>query len=149
MIENRTVCKSDNQGVKEETFIQTSRRGTDQQPGGEDLRQGYGWRTSWSHSFMQKNWEEQLGSETDHTTQGSSAGKESLKPLAVKTCGLTVVGETASLTGEFVGETHRVLECTQTHPPGNPHQKGPICLWVAEVVTESLPRGKQATLFPP
>ena len=24
-------------------------------------------------------------------------------------------GETPSLTGEFAGETHRVLECTQTH----------------------------------
>ena len=44
-------------------------------------------------------------------------------------------GETPSLTGEFVGETHRVLECTQAHPPGNQHQKGPLCLWVAEGVT--------------
>ena len=34
------------------------------------------------------------------------------KPLAVKTCGGEVAGETPSLTGEFVGETHRVLECT-------------------------------------
>ena len=33
-------------------------------------------------------------------------------------------GETPSLTGEFVGETHRVLGCTQTHPPRNQHQKG-------------------------
>ena len=33
MTENRTVWKSDNQGVKEETFIQTSRRGADRQPG--------------------------------------------------------------------------------------------------------------------
>ena len=31
--ENQTVWKSDNQGVKEETFIQTSRRGRDGQPG--------------------------------------------------------------------------------------------------------------------
>ena len=31
MIENRTVWKSNNQGVKEETFIQTSRRGRDGQ----------------------------------------------------------------------------------------------------------------------
>ena len=31
--ENRTVWKFDNQGVKEETFIQTSRRGGDKQPG--------------------------------------------------------------------------------------------------------------------
>ena len=30
---NRTVWKSNNQGVKEETFIQTSRRGRDRQPG--------------------------------------------------------------------------------------------------------------------
>ena len=37
-------------------------------------------------------------------------------------------GETPSLTGEFTEETHRVLECTQTHPLGNQHQKGPIIL---------------------
>ena len=30
-----------------------------------------------------------------------------------------------------IRESHRVQEYTQTHPPGNQHQKGPICLWVA------------------
>ena len=35
LTENRTVWKSDNQGVKEETFIQTGRRGRDKQPGKE------------------------------------------------------------------------------------------------------------------
>ena len=62
--------------------------------------------------------------------------------------GDAVVGEMPSPTGEFVGETHRVLECTQTHPPGNQHQKSPICLWVAGEVTESGARAKQGTLFP-
>ena len=57
-------------------------------------------------------------------------------------------GETPSLTGEFIGETHRVLECTQAHPPRNQHQKGPICLWVAEEVTESHQRAEQVALFP-
>ena len=38
--ENQTVWKSDNQEDKEETFIQTGRRGTDRQLGGEDSRQG-------------------------------------------------------------------------------------------------------------
>ena len=33
MTENPTVWKSDNQGDKEETFIQTGRRGGDGQPG--------------------------------------------------------------------------------------------------------------------
>ena len=33
LTENRTVWKSDNQGVKEKTFIQTGRRGEDRQPG--------------------------------------------------------------------------------------------------------------------
>ena len=33
LTENQTVWKSDNQGVKEDTFIQTSRRGGDRQPG--------------------------------------------------------------------------------------------------------------------
>ena len=45
MTENRTIWKSDNQGVKEETFIQTGRRGRDAQPGREDSWQGGGWRT--------------------------------------------------------------------------------------------------------
>ena len=35
--ENRTVWKSNNQGDKEETFIQTSRRGRDGQPGWKGL----------------------------------------------------------------------------------------------------------------
>ena len=51
--------------------------------GREDMQQGCGWRTgqvrqwladSWSHICMQINQEEQLGSEIDHTTQGSSTG---------------------------------------------------------------------------
>ena len=42
LTENQTVWKSDNQGVKEETLIQTGRRGGDGQPSGEDSRQGSG-----------------------------------------------------------------------------------------------------------
>ena len=57
-------------------------------------------------------------------------------------------GETPILTGEFIGETHRVLECTQTHPPRNQHQKGPICLWVVGEVTENWQRVEQAALVP-
>ena len=60
----------------------------------------------------------------------------------------TAAGETPSLTGELIGETHRVLEHTQTHPPGNQHQKGTICLWVAGEVTENWQRAEQAPLFP-
>ena len=44
LTENRTVWKSDNQGDNE-TFIQTCRRGRDEQPGGEDSWQGGGWWT--------------------------------------------------------------------------------------------------------
>ena len=62
--------------------------------------------------------------------------------------GAEAAKETPSLTGEFVGETHRVLEHTQTHPPGNQHQKGPICLWVEGEVTESQLTAQQAALFP-
>ena len=58
------------------------------------------------------------------------------------------VGEIPGLTGEFVGEIHRVLESTQTHTPGNQHQKGPICLWVVGKVTENQQRVEQAALFP-
>ena len=62
--------------------------------------------------------------------------------------GTAAAGETPSLTEEFVGETHRVLERPQTHPPGNQHQTGPICLWVVGEVTESPQRAEQVPLFP-
>ena len=58
------------------------------------------------------------------------------------------VGETPSLTGGFVRETHSVLERTQTHLPGNQHQKGPICLWVVGEMTENRLRVEEAVLFP-
>ena len=57
-------------------------------------------------------------------------------------------GETPSLTGEVIGETHRGLECAQAHPLGNQHQKGPIGLWVAEGVTETWQRVEQVPLLP-
>ena len=62
--------------------------------------------------------------------------------------GDAVVGETPSLTGEFVGEAHRALEHKQVHPPRNQHLKGPICLWVEGEVTESQLRAEQVALFP-
>ena len=45
LTENQTVWKSDNQGDKEETFIQTGRRGGDWQLSRKDAWQGGGWRT--------------------------------------------------------------------------------------------------------
>ena len=117
--------------------------------GREDSQQGGGWWSRRSHIRVQINWEEQLGSETDCATQGSSPGKLNSQKLWLKTpVGVEAAGETPSLTGEFVGETHRVLECTQTHPPGNQHQKGPLCLWVAGEGTESEQRAEQVALFP-
>ena len=49
--------------------------------GGEDTQQVGSWWTKWSYICVWINQEEQLGSETDHTTQGSSMGQESLKNL--------------------------------------------------------------------
>ena len=97
---------------------------------------------------MQINPEEQLESETDHSTQGSSEGK--IKPQNLwlwKPVGVGVAGETPNLTGEFTGETHRILGHKQTHPPTNQHQKGPICLCVVGEVTESQQRAKQVALL--
>ena len=58
------------------------------------------------------------------------------------------VGETPSLTGEVIGETHRGLERAQAYPPGKQHQKGPLCLWVAGEVTESQQKAEQVPLRP-
>ena len=57
-------------------------------------------------------------------------------------------GETLSLTGEVVRETHRGLGRAQAHPLGNQHQRGPICLWVAEGVTEIWQRVERVPLLP-
>ena len=99
--------------------------------------QGGIWQTGWSHFYVQVNQEEQLGSETDHTTQDSSTGKESLKISARKNLLGCQWQEKLPGSQEFTGKTCRVLEHTPTHPPGNQHQNGPICLWVAAEVTES------------
>ena len=53
---------------------------------GEDAWQGSGWWTGWSHIRVQINQEKQLGSETDGSTQGSSAWKESFKNPGSKAC---------------------------------------------------------------
>ena len=68
--------------IKKKTFIQTSRRGGDGQPDGEDSLKGNSWRTwhggGWqggqSHIQVQINQEEWQGIKADHTTQGSSVG---------------------------------------------------------------------------
>ena len=53
----------------------------------EDSWQVGSWQSGWSHICMWVNQEEQLWSETDCTTQGSSAGNKDSKPLTVKPCG--------------------------------------------------------------
>ena len=75
LTENQTVWKSNNQGVKEETFIQTGRRGGDGQRGREDLWPGGSWQSWWSHICIRINWEEKLASEIGQATQGSNLGK--------------------------------------------------------------------------
>ena len=52
-------------------------------------------------------------------------GNKVSKPLK-KSVGVEAAGRNTSLTGELVGVTHRVLESTQTHQPGNEHQKDPF-----------------------
>ena len=62
--------------------------------------------------------------------------------------GVAAVQETPSLTGEFVGETSRVLECIYTTLSWESAPEGPISLWIVGEVTESWLRAKQAVLFP-
>ena len=92
LTENQTVRKPNNQGDKEETFIQTGRRGGDGQLCREESQQGSSRRTragkaiagrpsevvaggAGSPTFAQINWEKQLGIQTDRATQGSNMGK--------------------------------------------------------------------------
>ena len=72
--------------MKEDTFIQTSRRGGDGQLGGEDSSQGCGWRTRVDKTAAVRQGKAAAGRAgqarqqladpgTDHETQGSSSGK--------------------------------------------------------------------------
>ena len=105
LTENQTTWKSDNQGDKEETFIDIGRRGRDGQLGWRGLvarqwqadpsrcqivewgRQFSSQQTPWPCIQAQINREEWWGRDTDPANQGSSAGKQGLKPLIENTCG--------------------------------------------------------------
>ena len=135
MPENRTIWKSNNQGVKEETFIHTGRRG----------KMGSQVERICSKVVPGRT----IGEWDRLRNPGFQCGEIKPQNFSLKKCvGVVVAGETPSLTGEFIGETPRVLECTLNHPPGNQHEKCPICLWVAEEVTESRWTVEQAALFP-
>ena len=55
--------------------------------------------------------------------RGNKASNLWLKtPVGVE----AAAGETPSLTGEFIGETHRGLERAQAHLLRNQHKRGPI-----------------------
>ena len=75
---------------------------------------------------------DKLGGTTGERDRPSNPGFQcgEIKPqdLLLKTLvRVEVGGETPNLT-EFIGETYRVLERTQNHPPRNQYQKGLICL---------------------
>ena len=128
--------KSDNQGDKGETFIQTSGRGRDGQPGQRGLvaRQWLADQVRWwlAEQAVPHFHADKLGGRTGRSNWGMRQttqprvpgwGNKASKPLTENTCGRfeAAVGETPSLTGEFIGETLWVLEHTQTHLPGNQH----------------------------
>ena len=129
--------------MKEDTFIQTRRRGGDRQPGWRGLAARQ-WLVGWTVPHLHEDKPGGTNGERDRPhNPGFQHGEIKPQNLLLKTpVGVEVAGETPSLTGEFLGETYRVLEGTQNHPPRNQHQKGPIQLWVAGEVTETWPRAK-------
>ena len=133
------------------------RRHGDGQLGREDSRQGSSWHTQqggrlWSRvgkavagQWVSSWWTRGQTAQPRVPGWGNKVSNYWLKsPVGVE----VAAGETPSLTGEFLGETHRGLECTQTHPLRKQHQKGPIWLWVAEGVTENWQRVEQVPLVP-
>ena len=62
---------------------------------------------------------------------GFQLAKESFKNSGCQYLwGLAEAGETANLTGDFVGGEKWVPKSTQAHPPGNEHQKVIFSLFV-------------------
>ena len=85
--ENRTVWKPDNQGVKEETFIQTDRRGRDWQPG----QRGCKARQLLVDRAVPHSCADKLGGTTGeqdrpHNPGFQCRGNKASKPLTEKTC---------------------------------------------------------------
>ena len=92
-------------------------------------RQGSSWWTRWQTAQPRA------------PARGNKASNLWLKtPVGVE----VAAGETPSLTGECVGETHGGLESAQAHPLRKQHQSGPIWLWVGEGVTENQQSGAKA-----
>ena len=84
--------------------------------GREDTWQGGSQRIRRSHICMQINQEEQLGSKTVQA-RVLAWGNKASKPLAVKPVGVAVVGETPTLTGQFIGRpTESYNKHKATHP---------------------------------
>ena len=113
----------------------------------EGMQQGSGWRTRLGEAGAgrQERWQllecvvPQLNADkpgrnnwgAKQTMQPSvpALGNKASKPLTEKNLWGPRQQEKLPDSQEFFGETHRVLECTQTHPYGSQHQKGPVCLW--------------------
>ena len=62
--------------------------------------------------------------------------------------GVAAAGETPNLTGQYVGETHRVLGCTQTTHQGISTRRAQFACEQSREVNESLLRAEQLVLFP-
>ena len=117
--------------------------------GGKAIWQGSSWWARWSHIHVQINQEGQLGSKTDCTTQGFSAGKESLKTSGCKNLwGLWSQEKFIASQESPLERPTGVLEHTQTDPLWNQHQKGPICLWVVGEVTERPAQSRASGIVP-
>ena len=81
-------------------------------------RQGGGWQTGRSHFHVWVNQEEQQITQPRVPAWGNKASKPQIESVV----SVVSLGDTPNLTGEFIGETHRILEHTQTHLPRNQHQ---------------------------
>ena len=101
----------------------------------------------WPHIYVQITGRNDWGASETSQSRVSAQEKEASKPLAVETCGGCDSGRN-SQPHRRVHWKDPHLEHTQTHPSRNQHQKGPVCLWVAGKVTESLWRAEQPALFP-
>ena len=106
------------------------------------------WWTGQSHICVQTNQEEQLGSKTDCTTQGSSAGKLSLKPLKVKTCGGWGGGRNSQPHKRVRWRDPQGTRAYTKPPTQESAPEGPSLLVGSGGNDGKLPRAEQAALFP-
>ena len=124
--ENQTVWKYETKELKKKHSSRLVGGGRERQPGQRECtaRQWLEGRVCEADWVVPHSCADKLGGTTGEGDRPNNPGFQGgeIKPQNLslkKPVRVAVAGEIPNLTGEFTGDTHKVLELTKPHPPGN------------------------------